>query len=142
MSDDIAPLRVEASDLDYGPELIFTYHGQLFTGNAYEDVPGKWLSEASYQNGLQDGPARDWYPSGVLRGESHYRENALHGTCLEFDPDGRLISEKTYEYAILVSSKKLDASGQVIDSFEMTPDHQLYSLLERYRQVKGWPAPG
>ena len=139
MSDAAAPLRVEHSDLDYDSDLIFTYQGQLFTGVAYEDVPGKWLSEVSYRDGMQEGPARDWYPSGVLKGESHYRENALHGTSREFDESGRLVSEKTYEYGILVSRKELDTSGHVTDSFEITPDHQHYARLERYRQVKRWP---
>jgi hypothetical protein len=140
VTDDAALPRVEDSDLDYDSDLIFTYRGRLFTGVAYEDVPGKWLSEVTYLDGMQDGPAREWFPSGVLRGESHYRENVLHGISREFDEKGRLVTEETHEYGILVSRKKLDASGHVIESFKITPDHQHYARLEHYRQAKQWPS--
>jgi MORN repeat variant len=140
VSDDAVPVRVEDSELDYGPDLVFTFQGQVFTGVAFEDVPGKWYCEVSYRDGMRGGPAREWYSSGVLKSESHYRENAGHGTSREWDESGRLISEETYEYAILVSRKKMDASGRVTESFEISPEHQHYTRLERYRQVKRWPA--
>ena len=139
VSNDDLPLRVEDSELDYGPDLIFTYQGQLFTGIAYEDVPGKWLSEVCYRDGMQDGPAREWYPSGALRSETYYYENASHGTSREWDESGRLIAEERYEYGILVSRKMLDSSGNVAESFEITPEHQHYARLEHYRQTKRWP---
>jgi hypothetical protein len=85
---------VDHADLDYDGELIFTYEGQPFSGVAYEDVPGKWYSEVTYRAGMQEGPARDWYPSGSLKGESYHHENALHGISREFDETGRLRSEE------------------------------------------------
>jgi hypothetical protein len=69
------PARVPDDQLHYDENLIYTYRGERFTGVGYEDVPGRGLEEISYVDGLQEGPARDWYPSGQLRGETMFRAN-------------------------------------------------------------------
>jgi hypothetical protein len=131
--------RVPDSELDFDEELIYRHNGILFTGIGYDEMPGKGLSEVSYRDGMQDGVARDWYPSGKVKGESHFRENSLHGLKREFDDSGNLISESVYEYDILVNFVKRDASGQVIDSFHIDVDSSNYARLERLRCDKGWP---
>jgi antitoxin component YwqK of YwqJK toxin-antitoxin module len=56
--------------LDFDENLVCTYEGERFTGVGYKDVPGYAVSEISHVDGLQEGPAREWYPSGQLKAET------------------------------------------------------------------------
>jgi deoxyribonuclease V len=113
---------VPDSELDYDGNLFFTYRGEAFTGVAYEDVPGKWLSEVSYRDGAQDGVAREPSPSGKLRVESWYRENTLHGFSREYNENQVKVSEEIYEYGILVRRTKLDGPVRETDSWTIGPE--------------------
>jgi antitoxin component YwqK of YwqJK toxin-antitoxin module len=128
---------VPDESLDYDEELIYTYRGQRFTGVGYSDVPGHGRSEISYVQGMQDGAARDWYPSGQLKYEANYRENARHGTTREYGEDGSLIVEALYEHSVLVKSTRYDKCGVVVDSYaisERDPNFvRLQHLRERFR---------
>lgn len=134
--------RVRDSELDFDDELFYRWCGAPFTGIGYEDIPGTGLSEISYRYGVQEGPARDWYPSGVLKGESCFRENMLHGASREYAEDGTLITEALHEYGILVQRRERDRSGNLVTTFALRPDSDTYPLLERYRREKGWPSNG
>jgi antitoxin component YwqK of YwqJK toxin-antitoxin module len=131
---------VRASELDYDGELFFTYRGESFTGVAYEEVPGKWLSEVSNRDGLQDGVGRDWYPSGMLKSESWYRENTLHGFSREYNEDQVKVSEDAYEYGILIRRTGWDDAGRETDSWTIDPGGPSFARLQRYRAEKRWPA--
>jgi antitoxin component YwqK of YwqJK toxin-antitoxin module len=130
-------LRIPDALLDYNEELTYTYKGELFTGVGYEDVPGQGLSEISYVGGAQEGPSRDWYPSGQLKGETMYRANARHGHNREFREDGSLSLEEIYEYGVLVRSSTFDEQGRVIESYEISEDHPNFAYLERLREQFG-----
>jgi hypothetical protein len=132
--------RVPDSELDFDDELIYRWRGSLFTGIGYEDVPGVGLSEISYRYGMQDGLARDWYPSGAIKGESHFHDNVLHGTVREYDENGILLKESYHEYGILVERGERSANGEMVRTFRLDPGDHAYNLLERYRREKGWPA--
>jgi antitoxin component YwqK of YwqJK toxin-antitoxin module len=132
--------RIPDSELEFDDELIYRWHGSLFTGVGYEDVPGVGLSEISYRCGVQEGPARDWYPSGVLKAESHFHDNVLHGITREYAENGILTKESFQEYGILVNRRERDENGDMIPTFALDPADQAYNLLERYRREKGWPA--
>lgn len=120
MSDreELRPLRVPDELLDYDEESIYTYEGERFTGIGYADVPGHGLSEISYVDGVQDGPARDWYVSGQLRYEANYKRNVRHGSTRQFREDGSLVSESVYDDGLLVRSVTVDADGNVVDHYE------------------------
>lgn len=79
MARDGEPVTVPDSELDHDEELVYTHHRQRFTVIGFEDAPGGGVSEISYRDGMQDGVARDWYPSGALKGEAQFRENVQHG---------------------------------------------------------------
>jgi MORN repeat variant len=134
--------RVPDSELDYDEELVYRWRGELFTGIGYDDTSPSGLSEVSYRDGLQDGPARDWYPSGALKGESDFRENVLHGTVREYNEDGVLASEVSYEYGIMLARSERNESGEMIETFRIGADSPSHALLERYRRDKGWPRVG
>ena len=127
-------LRVRDDQLDYDDELIYTFRGEKFTGIGYEEVPGRGVSEISYQDGLQDGPARDWYSSGILKGESIYRRNLLHGHVREFRENGSLILDKEYEYGILIQSVDYNDSGDTISTSSLAESSPNYSRLQRLRE--------
>src|SRR5260221_2689943 len=91
-------VRVPDDQLDYDENLIFMYQGERFTGVGYEDVPGRGLEEISYVYGLQEGPAREWYPSGQLRRGTSFCDNALNMNDREDREDGTLESESVYAY--------------------------------------------
>jgi len=126
-------VRVPAEELDFDDDQIFHYQGTPFTGVAYEDEPDGGGSETAYVDGLQEGTARAWYPSGALRSEAPYYRGVGHGRHRGFREDGTLESEKDYEYGILVEASVFDASGDVVERFELSKDNPNFALLERYR---------
>jgi antitoxin component YwqK of YwqJK toxin-antitoxin module len=142
MTDEVESPRVQFSELDYDGELIYTLGGHPFTGIAYEEVPGKWRSELSYRDGMQEGIARDWYDSGVLKEDSYFRENVRHGPWKSYDSDGTLASEEFYEYGIHVSRRTYSSDGEIVDSWAISPASSTYRLLEKYRREKHWDLPG
>jgi antitoxin component YwqK of YwqJK toxin-antitoxin module len=133
----IPVLRIRDDELDFDESIIYHYKGRRFTGSAYDDMPGGGISEVSYENGVQQGPARDWLPSGKLKGESFFRRNVLHGCAKEFREDGSLISEKNYEWGILVSSAEYDEAGSVAASFDLPEEGEAYVNLQRMRSLYG-----
>ncbi|HUZ39634.1 MAG TPA: hypothetical protein VMV17_25205 [Streptosporangiaceae bacterium] len=132
--------RVPDSELDFDNELIYRWRGQLFTGIGYDDTSEAGLSEISYRDGLQDGPGRDWFPSGGLKAESWYLENTLHGFSREFNEDQVMVSEEIYEYGILVRRTRWDDAGSEVESWNIDPGGPGFARLQRYRAEKRWPA--
>ncbi|MGC5167490.1 toxin-antitoxin system YwqK family antitoxin [Luteimicrobium sp. DT211] len=135
------PLRVPDDELDYDENLIYTWHGELFTGTAFENGPDGVVSEVSYVDGSQQGPARDLTADGRLIGEDTYHENARHGLSREFDADGRLVRAAWYEYNILVRSAAADASGELDWRDEVSAGSAEADLLDRWRRELHWPTP-
>jgi hypothetical protein len=131
--------RVPNSELDFDAELTYRWHDALFTGIGYEESPDGRLSEISYRNGMQEGPARDWDSAGNLKVESNFRENILHGLSRIYAADGTLTEEVAYEYGIIVEQREQNSLGKLVTAFIVTPESQLYALLERYRREKEWP---
>jgi hypothetical protein len=132
--------RVPDSELDYDDELTYKWHGALYSGIGFAEAVDGSRSEVSYRYGVQDGPARDWYPSGVLKAESWFRDNVQHGMAREYDDSGSLISEISFEYGIIVSKRERSPEGLMIRTFEIDRKGQSYARLERYRHEKGWPS--
>ena len=131
--------RVPDSELDFDSELVCTSAGEPFTGIAFEETSDGGHSEITYRDGMQDGPATDWYPSGRLKGESSYVRNVLHGSSREFDADGRLVCHSLYEYGILVRVERVDQMGRLSLVEEVGSDGVNARLLEKYRREKNWP---
>jgi hypothetical protein len=71
-------LRVPDDQIDYTDDLVYFYEEERLTGIGYDDAPGFGLSDISYVGGFQQGPARDWYPSGQLKSEAIF--SRIYGT--------------------------------------------------------------
>ncbi len=123
--------------LNYNEELTYTYRGERFTGIGYADVRGHGLSEISYVDGAQDGPARDWYPSGQLKYEANYRQNARHGATRQYREDGSLVSVAIYDHGVLVRSVTFDIGGKIIDYYEISENGPNFAQLQRLREKDG-----
>jgi len=142
VEDDAAPARnprVPDSELDFSEDLIYRWRGTLFTGVGFEESPDGALSEVSYEYGVQQGPARDWYASGDLKGESYFHDNIQHGAAREYSQDGSLLTESFYEYGILVEKRVRASSGEMSTTYVLAPGGETYRTLERYRRERGWP---
>jgi antitoxin component YwqK of YwqJK toxin-antitoxin module len=61
----------------------------------------------------------------------------LHGCAKEFREDGSLISEKNYEWGILVSSAEYDEAGSIAASFDLPEEGEAYVNLQRMRSLYG-----
>jgi hypothetical protein len=120
--------------------LTYRWHGPLFTGVGFDEADDGTRSEVSYRHGVQEGPARDWYASGVLKGESWFRDNVQHGIAREYDNGGNLLSETSCEYGIMVFKSERNQEGCMIQTFEIDREDQNFARLERYRNEKGWPS--
>ena len=132
-----SPLKIHDSELDYDENLVYTYHGNLFTGIGFDDS-SQGRAEITYVQGRQEGPASEWFTSGQLKEESNYVNNALHGPSREFDIEGRLLEERWYEFGILVRSTRWDVeNNEVVRHFEISQSAPEYLLLQRYRQATG-----
>jgi len=129
---------VRDSELDYDSDLVCTLDGKAFTGIAYEESPVLGRSEVSYREGVQEGLARDWYPSGVLKGQSAYVQGVLHGISREFDEDGHLMIEVRYEYGIRVMARRFGSDGSVVATEELDPNDEAARQLDRLRVTHGW----
>jgi antitoxin component YwqK of YwqJK toxin-antitoxin module len=91
-------LRVPDAELDFGPDLVIHYQGRPFTGVSYEVMEDGTRSELTYEDGCQQGPARDWDASGRLRAEEFWRGNLRHGPSRTYDQSGAAISEQWWDH--------------------------------------------
>jgi hypothetical protein len=138
MTSNPGPTRVPDSELEFDEDPVYKWRGQIFTGIGFENTRDGGLSEISYLYGAQEGIARDWYPSGALKGESNYHDNVLHGITREFAEDGRIMTESRYEYGILVERRERTAEDRLVTIFTIDPNGAAYDLLEHYRRERGW----
>jgi hypothetical protein len=96
-------------------------------------------SEVSYRDGVQSGPARDWYPSGSLKGESWFVEGVLHGAAREYDESGVLVEESLYAYGILISKRTRERGHRLVEREWLDPRSEAGQMLERLRRERRWP---
>jgi len=130
MQEGIPPLQadgpqVQVGQLDYreenGQEVVY-HNNALFTGLAYSDYQdGKRFTEQAYQNGVQSGPWRiswptglrqkegrkmaghdqgvyhEWYESGKLKYEYHYQQGQKIGVWKSWYENGQQWTERHWE---------------------------------------------
>ncbi|MFE6507832.1 toxin-antitoxin system YwqK family antitoxin [Nocardioides sp. NPDC057767] len=135
------PRLVPDSELDFDEDLVFTDGGKPFTGVAFEESAIRGRSEVTYRDGLQDGPARDWYPSGVLKGESWHVQGVPHGPAREYDESGKLREEATYSHGVRVLLRVLDDEGRIVREERIDPNGEAAQVLNRMRREYEWDEP-
>ena len=106
-------LRIADGELDITDDLVVYWQGKPFTGIAYEHGARKALGEIEYKNGIQHGFTRTWSESG------------------------QLISEKYYEYNILIHKKEWNEKGEIVREFQLTSEHDSYSRWQYFKRTQG-----
>jgi hypothetical protein len=135
--DSPSPRRIPSELLDFDNDQVFHFQGAPFTGIAVADEPDGGRSEIRYENGLQEGPARDWYPSRAIKCEAPYRQGVVHGVQRRYREDGSVVSEDICEYGVRVRSLIFDESGHQTETFALTPDSINYQVLRELRSRFG-----
>jgi antitoxin component YwqK of YwqJK toxin-antitoxin module len=109
-------VNVEETDRDTDGCLL--YGGAPYTGEVVETAPdGRVISQTSYFQGFEDGPAREWHPNGAMRleGQSRYGVGAV-GVWREWYPDGRPAAEQGFDDdGRQLYVRRWDASGAVLE---------------------------
>ncbi|WP_051901242.1 toxin-antitoxin system YwqK family antitoxin [Streptomyces aureus] len=113
-------MRIDVDDpeLDMGIDRSLTHQGRPFTGETVEADPrtGQVVAMTTYAEGLEDGPAREWYADGTDRAEGQCRRGIPYGRWRDWHHNGRLAVEKEYGARGTVRSiKKWSESGELID---------------------------
>jgi antitoxin component YwqK of YwqJK toxin-antitoxin module len=126
--------RVRQKELDYESDGLYYLDGKPFTGTLEYLAKGGWVqAEEEYRDGLLSGWKREWHRPGALEKEAQCAWGACHGSYREWDEDGRLVVEGTYEYGIRVSGKRWDEDGRVVEDFRLRETDPDFDLLEAFR---------
>jgi antitoxin component YwqK of YwqJK toxin-antitoxin module len=86
-------------------------------------------------NGLQEGIARYWYPTGELRGEETFKRNGRTGVSGWWYPSGMLQRETTFEHSICVAEKEWNEQGAIVRDFVLKKEDPLFEILEKSREL-------
>lgn len=103
-----------------GKEPWWDENGKLYREYEYKlDTPhGTWVwwydkegkgtktAEATWKEGLKDGPYRWWHDNGQLGVEGVYKENKQQGTWKYWDRDGKLTETREYKDGELAKPAK------------------------------------
>mgnify|MGYP001997676289 CR=1 FL=1 len=98
--------RVHVTDLEMKSEICYLSKSQKpFTGLSIEKSPsGNKISEAQFKEGLLDGTAKSFYPSGQVQAISNFSAGKESGISYGFTEDGKKIYEATYKNGNLEGS--------------------------------------
>lgn len=132
--------RVPADEIVEDEEGVARHGGVEFTGVAYEELPDGGVSEITFINGLQDGPATDRTASGRVLGVTRYRRGAPRGPSLEsleWYEDGKPRSQALYDHGILLTLTEWSEDGEVSRTYTLSDSDPLRETLELLRAGGG-----
>jgi antitoxin component YwqK of YwqJK toxin-antitoxin module len=130
--------RFTSEQLDYPGDGLHYLKGEPFTGvMEFRYKNGTLEAEEEYKDGLLSGMRRVWHPSGIPQEEAECAWGVHHGRLREWDEQGRLIIDATYEYGIRTHGTRWDEQGQVTEEFELSEADPAYRTLERARIAFG-----
>ena len=131
-------MRVLYAELEFTDDRRYVYNGSPFTGVGYEvHSNGTTSCEIRFRDGLEHGPARDYYPSGQLMSEARYRKGLKHGVWLEYGEDGEPIERCELAYDVLMTRTRWNESGDVIEKYVREPDDHLSVLVAEKQKKDG-----
>jgi antitoxin component YwqK of YwqJK toxin-antitoxin module len=129
--------RVSIEEIDHNDDYSYTYQGTPFTGVAYERGPaGQLVSEMTFAKGIQEGPARGWYPSGSKLAEENYHQGSLDGAGTEWFEDGKLKQRTLHELGICIESDMWDEQGTLISTYRLTEEDPNHRMLKAFRRMR------
>jgi hypothetical protein len=105
-------------DINYGDDMRLEYRGEPFTGEVVQDhrPEGALLSQKFYENGIENGPTREWWSDGRLKSEGYIRRGVAIGVFRRWHLNGR---------GGLAEEKHFDESGSLFKVLEWDEDGDL-----------------
>jgi len=130
--------RMPASQLEYPGDGLHYVDGEPFTGITYTLAKdGSRKSEVTYRDGLQWGPANEWYRSGRPMVEATYFKGVLHGRAREWHANGQLAEDGDYEYGFTLWEKMWDEHGNLTRTFVLKETDSDFQRLAQCRRLYG-----
>jgi|GEM_PF-3382266 len=104
-------LTIDNKYLDRDDNGYLYHNGSLFTGKSvwYLET-GQLVTEAYYENGIQDGYMRGWYENGQLKSITLYKEGCVVGNYKRWYENGQL----KLEAEVGKWKKEWDQNGNLI----------------------------
>ncbi len=127
--------KIDYNLLEINEDLIYFFQNTPFMGVAYELWENdKLRSEVEFVNGIENGWHKEWYRNGNLKMEMFLKNAVLHGEKKEWYENGQLKSELTGEFGIVLSSKKWNKEGKLVEEYNLAEDHPQYQSLKISRK--------
>lgn len=106
-------IDTRVDDVDWDDAMTLLHDGEPVTGDVVETtVDGFLLSSDHYEDGVLNGPTREWWAGGPLKSEGTARGGKLVGTYREWHSNGQLALEKEFDqYGLVVSERRFDENG-------------------------------
>ena len=92
---------------------------------------GKVIQKGDYLNGLRDGTWVEYYPSGVVKTTSGYREGKLHGTYISVDNRGAIIEKVDFVEGLKNGVYYKYERGRIIHEMNYSND-VIHGVFRRY----------
>ncbi|GMQ59692.1 hypothetical protein AN1V17_40920 [Vallitalea sediminicola] len=109
--------------------------GKPITGYVYEKYNnGNINYYCYYENGIKDGECIDFYETGKLKRHCMMEKGQILGKNYIWYENGNIKTKEFCKYGIVMSYKKFDEDGNIIDS-KKEPNHVEKSLLEKYERL-------
>jgi antitoxin component YwqK of YwqJK toxin-antitoxin module len=114
-------MLINIDQAHHGDDLRLLYEGEPFTGEVVETAPnGRIVALTSYSNGMEDGPATQWYADGQLRAKGVVSSGRAVGLHRRWHRNGQLAAEQRYDdNGRELSVRTWDEAGNVIDDRQM-----------------------
>ena len=107
--------------LDFDEAGRYLQNGVPFTGQLYlEGESGSLEAEQDVRDGFKWGAQREWN-AGLLALEWFAVKAEPHGPYRAFHANGKLASEKTYEFGVCIAEQTYDESGAAKESWKIGP---------------------
>ena len=128
--------RVNSDEIEIeyteGGSPLYTWEGEPFTGVAFDvDDSGNLISEITYQEGIENGSEKNWYPDGQLESVRNNKWNRIHGDFKEWYPDGQVKIEGKCELGYVVWRKSWDDAGNLTEEYDIENHPERLNVLLR-----------
>jgi antitoxin component YwqK of YwqJK toxin-antitoxin module len=130
--------RVAAKELEYAEDGLYYFNGKPFTGTAIYYLKSGWENaEMEFRDGLQWGPAKEWYGPGIPMRDATFLNGALHGRAKEWHKNGQIAEDGEYEHGITLWEKKWDEQGNLESDYVLKESDSNFEMLKKFRLLYG-----
>jgi antitoxin component YwqK of YwqJK toxin-antitoxin module len=128
----------ELSADDDSNDGVYYYDDEPFMGVSFSEYPNGGLClEMEWRHGVLWGTYRRYAPNGQITEEGEYRAGFREGMWREWHPNGTLASETECEFSAVLTRRRWDASGELVEDYQLHEGDPAYASLQMYRQAYG-----